>query len=167
MYNEGIDLEVTGNVPSPLSGYAQIVNSSLLPVSVQDSYSGSSYSGMGVILRPSEPSYAGIYIILSNLVPVLDLARERQFVTAGDSLGSVPENSFLHVEIIKEINGVGYRLDPTPYLQPRLEPNVSLALECNDVVIRTGGVVVERRNLVDPAELVSRELLGEPLVVGE
>ena len=169
-FNAGIDVQVsTPNIPLPLSGYVRLFNASILPSSGQYSYAGSeNYSTNSVILTPAESSHVGVYLILSNLVPVSDIGMEDQFFAAGDTIAAprADSASFVHVEVIKEVDGVGYRLDPTSYLQPRLEPNVSLALECNDVVIRTGGVVVERLNFVDPLELVTRELLGDPLVIG-
>ena len=167
-FNDGVDLQVTSaSVVSPLSGYVHTFNSSLLPVSVQDLYSNSNYTGTGIILLPAESSHVGTYIILSNLVPESGIGLEGRFVTSGDVIGRFQSNSaqVLHVEIIEEIDSVAYRLDPTSYLQPRLEPNVSVELECNDVVTYVGGVVVERRNLV--TNPVTRQLVGDPLVVGK
>lgn len=169
MFNAGIDVQVsTLNIPLPLSGNVRLFNTSIL--SFSDQYTGSeNYSTNSIILTPAESSHIGVYIILSNLVPVPDIGDENQFFTAGDTIATPRADSagFIHVEVIKEIDGIGYRLDPTSYLQPRLEPNVSLALECNDVVIRRGGVVVERLNFVDPLEPITRELLGDPLVLGK
>lgn len=125
---------------------------------------------MGIILTPTEPSHTGVHIILSNLVPESGISDRKRFITAGDVIGTIQDNSarFIHVEVIRTIDGMGYRLDPTSYLQPRLDPNVTMELECNDVVTYVGGVVVERRNLIDSNPVViSRELLGEPLVVGK
>lgn len=169
MFNAGVDLAVsTSSVPFPLSGYARLFNASLLP-STTDSYTSSgNYSASNtIVFTPAETSYVGVYVLISNLVPASDISgAQYRFFTAGDTIGT-PQGDYVHVEVIKGIGGVGYRLDPTSYLQPRLEPNVSVALECNDVVIRTRGVVVERVDLVDPSELIRRELLGEPLVVGK
>lgn len=172
MFNAGVDIEVsTRNIVLPLSGYVRLFDASVLPAMVQNSYAGSnSYASTNaIILVPAESSHVGVYFIISNLVPVSDIVGESRFFTAGDVIGMTAADSagFVHVEVIKKIDGIGYRLDPTSYLQPRLEPNVSVALECNDVVIRAGGVVVERLNFVDPSELIRRELLGEPLVIGE
>lgn len=168
VFNEGVDLRATSsNIISPLSGNAFTFDPSLLPVSVRDLYSSSNYSGMGVILQPAEPSHLGVNIILPNLVPESGIGHEGMFVTAGEVIGRFPTNSprILHVEVIKEIDGTGYRLDPTSYLQPRLEPNVSVELECNDVVMYMGGVVIERRSLTTSP--ITRELVGNPLVIGE
>ena len=76
-------------------------------------------------------------------------------------------SGFLHVEFIKVMNSIGYRLDPTSFLQPRLEPNVTVELECNDIVTSVGGVVIDRRNLIQSSNPITRELLGNPLVIGE
>ena len=166
VYNEGIDVIATStDLPLPLSGYMQLLNSSNLPVTNQDAYASSNYSN-SIVLIPDEPSYEGVYVIISNLIPAPGIGQELQFFTAGDTVAMVTAG-FIHIEIIKANDGVGYRLDPTSYLQPRLEPNVEVELECNDLAVEMGGVVVERVNIIEPSNFVSQELLGEPLVVGK
>ena len=167
VFNAGIDVQVdsTNNIPSPLSSYVKLFNSSLLPASIQHQYFIPNYSN-SLILIPAESSYTGVYIILSNLVPVSNIGTELRFFTAGDLVGNGNSDS-LHIEIIKVIDGVGYRLDPTSFLQPRLEPNVGVELECNDVVTYLGGVVVDRQNLVQSSNPITHELLGNPLVIGK
>lgn len=166
VYNEGIDvIAMSTDLPLPLSGHVQLLSSSNLPVSNQDAYASSNYSN-SIVLIPAEPSYEGVYVIISNLVPASDIGQELQFFTAGDTVGMVTAG-FVHVEVIKVIDGVGHRLDPTSYLQPRLEPSVAVELECNDLAVEMGGVVVERVNIIEPSNSVNRELLGEPLVVGK
>jgi hypothetical protein len=169
VFNAGIDVEATGSsIPLPLSGNVSLFNASTLPEAVQ-SYYGNYSSTNGLILVPTESSHVGVYVIMSNLVPVSDIQIESRFFMAGSVVGTQSADSagLVHVEVIKEIDDVGYRLDPTSYLQPRLEPNISVELECNDVVISTGDVVVERLNFVNPSQVVTRELLGDPLVVGK
>ena len=152
--------------------------------------SGSSVSGGGdsgnysrsntIVVTPLESSHTGVYIVLSNLQLSSSLVRDDnegeglRFFSAGDVIGTATtadsaanNDRVVHVEVIKVIDGVAHRLDPTSYLQPRLDPRVDdITLQCNDVVLRSGGVVVQRSNLVG-VPVVARELLGEPLVVGE
>ena len=171
-----MDLEVESDsspssvvVSAPLSGYLFPFNITLIPESVKELYTNSNYSAStALILLPSEPSHAGVHIILTNLRPLVGVAGG--FVSAGESIGRVGPDSdgILHVEVLKEVEeGVGLRLDPAPYLQPVLEPEVGVEFECNDVVMRVGGVVVERRSLVAPTNQITRELLGSPLVIGK
>lgn len=169
-FNAGIDLQVTSStVTSPFSGYIGRFNSSFLPDSVQSDYfnttasSNSNYSSSNaVILVPAETSHTGVYIILSNLVPISGIGHELQFFTSNDTLGHAT-GGHLHIEVIKEIDGLGYRLDPTPYLQPILEPTVGVELECNDLVMCVGGVVVSRDVLI---ESPVADVLGSPLITG-
>ncbi len=176
MFNEGIDVTIppgppSSNVPAPFSGNVQIFNSSLLPLPLQDLYqSRSGYADTSLILIPTETSYTGVVFILANLAPSSSFRAGREtFVTSGDILGSA-EQGFLHIEAIKVIDGRGYRLDPSLYLQPRVEPNLEVELECNDVVSYREGLVVGRQQMVEEEEglaVVARESLGQPLVIGE
>ena len=170
-FNAGIDVrnESSNSVPAPVSGYVQRLDPSLLPDSIQSLYTSSNYSSTGLLLRPAESSFSGIFILLSNVAPILGIGSEPRFFTSGDVIATTTDqsNSFVHAEVIKVIEGGVYRLDPTSYLQPRLDPNVSVELECNDVVTYVGGVVVERRSLVATSELIVQEPVGNPLVVGK
>ena len=109
-----------------------------------------------------ESSYNGVQFILSNLVPISGIGHGAMFVSGGDAIATA---SIVHIELIKSISGRSLRLDPTSFLQPNLEPSVSLELECNDVVTNVGGVVVDRRTLVTSS--VVRQPIGMPLVTGK
>ena len=54
-------------------------------------------------------------------------------------------------------------MDPTPFLQPILDPTVMLTLDCNSVAVLESGNVIDRMNLTSTEP--ERVLLGEPLIV--
>ena len=70
-----------------------------------------------------------------------------------------------HVEAFKVLEGEWFRIDPTPFLQPLMGPQVNVQFDCNDVVVYVGGTVVERRALLESTDVVM-EMMGNPLVQG-
>ena len=155
---------------TPLSANIQLFDISTLPLNAQSlhvNYSAAS----SIIIFPEESSFNGVYFILSNINPTLSLTLEQQFYQSGYPIATASNSqlfngkSYVHVEAYKVLNDQVYAIDPTQFLQPDLDVNVSVQLECNDLVTYTGGMVVERRNVIASTE-VSRMPVGEPLVQG-
>ena len=158
-------------VTMPVSGYVQLFNTSALPASLQQVYANYSDS-LSVILIPAESSFTGIFFIISNVVPISAITSKPLYLKSGTVFAMTNDNTtfngeyFIHVEALKSVNGVQYLLDPTQFLQLRLDPQVTVEFECNDVVTYVGGVVVDRRNVVPSTTDVITELIGDPLVEG-
>ena len=157
-------------IVSPLSAYIQLFDIDSIPVDVQ--YLFANYSAASsVILTPSESSFSGVYFIISNIIPLTSLSTQPQFYQSGNVFASasnsqlVDGKSFIHIEAYKVLNGVFIRIDPTQFLQPDLDVDVSVHLHCNDIVTYIGGMVVERRGVVTSME-IPRMPVGEPLVQG-
>lgn len=155
---------------SPLSANIQLFDINSIPLSVQSvhvNYSAAS----SIIIFPEESSFNGVYFILSNINPTSSLTMEQQFYQSGDPIATASNSrlfngkSYIHVEAYKLLNDQVFAIDPTQFLQPDLDVNVSVQLECNDLVTYTGGMVVERKNVITSTE-VSRIPVGEPLVQG-
>ena len=68
------------------------------------------------------------------------------------------------MEAYKIVEGVQYVIDPTQFLQPNLNPAVSIEFGCNDFVTYVGGVVVDRRPIASTSP--DMENIGNPLVEG-
>lgn len=159
----------------PVSGYIQLFDSSTLPASLQSRSLYTSYSSPhSVILFPSESSFNGIFFIISNIIPVMTITTEPQYLKSGTVFALSPDTNvtidgeyFIHVEAIKTLDGIGHSLDPTQFLQPRLDPQVTVDFECNDLVTYVGSVVVDRRSVVPSSTDVIMQLIGEPLVEGK
>lgn len=156
---------------SPLSANIQLFDINTIPPTAQPLYANYS-AASSIIVIPEESSFNGIYFILSNINPAASLTVELQFYQSGDPIASASDSqllngrSFVHIEALKVLDGQVFSIDPTQFLQPDLNVNVSVQLLCNDLVTYVGGMVVERRSVINSAE-VSRILVGEPLVQGE
>lgn len=156
---------------SPVSANVQLFDISVLPTEARSLYANYSASS-SVIILPEESSFSGVYFIISNIVPTPFLTVDPQFYQSGDVLASSSESllqdgkSFVHVEAYKVLNGQFFALDPTQFLQPELDVDVGVQLECNDVVTYVEGLVVERRNLLSSTD-VTRMEVGDPLVEGK
>ena len=155
---------------SPLSASIQLFDINAIPLDAQPLHVNYS-SASSIIVVPEESSFNGIYFILSNMNPVSSLTVEQQFYQSGDAIATASNSqlfngkSYVHIEAYKVLNGRVFSVDPTQFLQPDLDVNVSVQLECNDLVSYIGGMVVERRNVITSTE-VSRMPVGEPLVQG-
>ena len=91
------------------------------------------------------------------------------YCTIGATLGEVSSvvtcdgMNFVHLEMLRSVNGTAeLPVDPTPFLQPILEPTIRVNLDCNSVAVLESGNVVDRMAVTgtDP----ERVLLGEPLI---
>ncbi len=101
--------------------------------------------------------------MIPNLVPSsFGIVQSGASIPTGSSLD---DTGSLHVEMFKVLEGVWFRIDPTPFLQSLSVPAVNVKFDCNDVVVYVGGTVVERRSLLESTEVVT-ELVGNPLVQG-
>ena len=155
---------------SPLSANIQVFDINVIPLGAQALYVNYS-SASSIIVLPEESSFNGIYFILSNVIPIASLTTEQQFFQSGDNIATarsarlVDGKSFIHIEAFKFLDGQVFSVDPTQFLQPDLDVDVSVQFECNDLVTYVEGMVVERRNVATSAE-VSRVPVGEPLVEG-
>ena len=155
---------------SPLSANIQLFDINVIPSDAQSLYVNYSASS-SVIIIPAESSFSGLFFILSNIVPAASLTTEQQFYQSGVPFASasnpllVDGKSFVHIEAYKALDGQFFAVDPAQFLQPDLDVDVSVELECNDLVTYVGGMVVERRSIVTSTD-VTRTLVGEPLVEG-
>ena len=155
---------------SPLSANIQLFDISAIPTEAQPLYANYTAS-TSVIILPEESSFDRIYFILSNIIPAPSLTVQPQFYQSGNPIASASTSqlpsgkTFIHIEAYKMLNGQFFPLDPTQFLQPDLDVNVSVQLECNDVVTYVEGMVVERRNVLSSAD-VTRMQVGDPLVEG-
>ena len=155
---------------SPLSANIQLFDIGAIPTEAQPLYAN--YSALSsVIVLPEESSFNGIYFILSNIVPTPSLTVEPQFYQSGNAIASTGNyqlldgKSFVHIEAYKMLNGQFFPLDPTQFLQPDLDVDVSVQLECNDIITYVEEMVVERRSVLSSTEVI-RMQIGEPLVEG-
>ena len=152
-------------VMAPLTGYFQLLDPSTLPTPLSYDPTNS------LILTPTESSFNGIYFIIANLRPEPSVvSSEPRLLLSGDVIGYpddsvlVAEESFIHVEAYRVVDGNEYAIDPTQFLQPNLDPQVGIQFECNDLVTYVGGMVVDRWAIA-PTELET-VLIGDPLVNG-
>lgn len=134
-------------------------------------------SSSTITLTPVESSYHDITFTLTHVLPTSDLTESPIFIRGGDPLGiftrepqtpNVDEEYYIHLEAHKTVGNESYTIDPTQFLQPILEPQVSLQYDCNDLVTYIGGVVVDRRTLApdQPEEVEFGEQLVEDAIPG-
>ena len=122
-------------------------------------------------ITPAEPSFHGLSFTLTHILPSIELTDSPIFIPGGASLGIITpepqseENDdeyYVHIEAHKTVGNETYTIDPTQFLQPILEPRVSLQYECNDLVTYIGGTVVDRRSLAPETSTVVE--YGEEIV---
>ena len=148
---------------APFSGYIHSLELELLPDDLRPLYSG--YIGSTLVI-PAESALGDIRLIIPNLSPSLDFSTT--FISSGEMLESFTLNEYMyvHVEAFKVVNGVWFRIDPTQFLQPVLDQQVTVEFDCNYVAVYVGGVAMERQSLLESTEVVV-EMIGEPLVESE
>lgn len=92
--------------------------------------------------------------MISNIVPDSSITSDPRFYLTRDSFATPDSSiqyggtSFVHIEAYKALNGTEHSMDAAIFLQPRLNPEVSIQFDCNDFVTYVGGVVVDRRDVV-------------------
>lgn len=151
----------SAQIVCPLSGTVQLLDSTALPF-----YNSTS----SLLLTPAESSLNGIHFVISNISPDLSVTSQPRFYLSGDVIATPDDSiqidgeSFIHVEAYKIVEGVQYVIDPTQFLQPNLNPAVSIEFGCNDFVTYVGGVVVDRRPIASTSP--DMENIGNPLVEG-
>lgn len=152
---------------APFSSYLQPLDVMLLPSDLRPQYTSQVGS---TLVTPVDPSLEDTRIILSNFY--LPLSNSNEVVQSGDiidgsvDISPVGTSSYVHVEAFKVLDGVWFRIDPTPFIPPVADPQVEVEFECNDVIVYMGGLVIERRNLLSSGD-VTLEMVGEPLVQGK
>ena len=141
---------------APLSSYVQSV------------YVSGVYENTSILVTPAESSFSGIQFIIANIISSGFVSDERVLVHAGSTIGSVDTSyqifnqTFIHVESYKTIDGTSYTIDATQFLQPNLNPKVDVVYSCNDFITFIGGAVIDRRAIVSTNAQV--EHIGTPLV---
>lgn len=141
---------------APLTSYVQRVNSS------------STYGSTFLLVTPLESSFSGFHFIIANVIPSDFVSDQPVIVRAGSTIGrtdtsfQLSQQTFIHVESYKTIDGTVHRIDPTQFLQPNLNPMVTVSYECNDFVTYVGGAVIDRRAIAPTS--VETEHSGIPLV---
>ena len=102
----------------------------------------------------------------SSVVMSTDIVQSGEVISGSLNISPSDTSPYVHVEAFQVQNGVWFRIDPTPFVQPVSEPQVGVDFECNDIIVYVGGLVVERRSLLSSAD-VFMEMIGDPLVQGE
>lgn len=142
-----------------MTSYVQRVNSS----SMSDVY-----GDISLLITPLESSYSSFQFVIANIIPNDFVSDQPVIVQAGSTIGSadasfqLSQQTFIHVESYKNIDGIMHRVDPTQFLQPNLNPMVAVSYECNDFVTYVGGAVIDRRAIAPSS--VDMEHIGMPLV---
>ena len=121
-----------------------------------------------IVLDLTGFNYQDLTMIISNVNPASFITVDGVQVFAGDSVGTANsdtlcnDQSFIHVEVYKRLNGSFYAINPVQFLPVQYQPNINTELQCNDVTIMQSGMVISKQPIAgqDPR----LQLIDPPIV---